>query len=420
MNNNHQSSKLILPNGKLNTTILENEIQNDISNHNKYYAEDEMKKRAVHISQDYNEFSNFVKCSQLKAVDSQEMKQLFVQRREGSTGGSSSENDSSFGTNRILNKAFAVNQCMEKRMNKLLNDVSRSNDDDLENDYDCHLDRSNLDQNQFSSCYEFMNPNVNTSSLKSKSEHNLDQNVNNTSTTVINNKNRSTKKEKQVSTMNINRKKKKNKSKRNESQGQPLNAMEFEKEWKLYCHSIVDILTYLTRTNDNMNEVEVNDELIKETKSSSLANQLEGDKNMFPINIHHLRIIPEQVPTSIFKVEINPDIMGKIIEALAYLLQQKHHHHQQQQLRNENYNDTTMLDSTLLFVFSWMDALSKCGRFGLNIDFLDVKQKECILVTFNLLEKFMNELSSFQKHIHSHAIFNEESLNHLRSMYNIL
>lgn len=77
--NNHNSA--ILPNGKVNVSLIEREIAQDLSADARYHAEDGMKKRAIHMSKDYDEFKNFVACSQLKPVPSHDMGQLFVARR---------------------------------------------------------------------------------------------------------------------------------------------------------------------------------------------------------------------------------------------------------------------------------------------------------------------------------------------------
>ena len=46
------NNAIILPDGRVNISLLQSEIIQDISKDAKYYAEDEMKKRAVHTSQD--------------------------------------------------------------------------------------------------------------------------------------------------------------------------------------------------------------------------------------------------------------------------------------------------------------------------------------------------------------------------------
>jgi len=67
----------ILPGGKLNVSLIQREVSNDISSDNRYYAEDGMKKRAIHMSKDYEEFKNFVACSELNPVKRSEMSKLF-------------------------------------------------------------------------------------------------------------------------------------------------------------------------------------------------------------------------------------------------------------------------------------------------------------------------------------------------------
>ena len=81
-----------------------------------------MKKRAVHTSKDYDEFKNFVACSQLKPVQSKQMGQLFVQRgvgnysRNGLVGAATASSRSS-------NKMCKVQDRNEKRLAVLMNDM---------------------------------------------------------------------------------------------------------------------------------------------------------------------------------------------------------------------------------------------------------------------------------------------------------
>ena len=86
MSNSKRNTKplgAILPDGRINTALLQREIANELAADARFSAEDVMKKRAVHISKDYDEFKNFVAASELKPVSSSEMGQLFVQGRQG-------------------------------------------------------------------------------------------------------------------------------------------------------------------------------------------------------------------------------------------------------------------------------------------------------------------------------------------------
>lgn len=51
MNSRENSVSAVLPDGSLNFKVLEREISNDITSHERFRAEDEMKKRAIHISE---------------------------------------------------------------------------------------------------------------------------------------------------------------------------------------------------------------------------------------------------------------------------------------------------------------------------------------------------------------------------------
>lgn len=67
----------VLPDGSLNVSFLERDIAKDLQSHQQYRAEDEMKKRAIHASSNYDEFKAFVKCSRQNPVSKLEINQLF-------------------------------------------------------------------------------------------------------------------------------------------------------------------------------------------------------------------------------------------------------------------------------------------------------------------------------------------------------
>ena len=63
--------------------MLERQVREDMAIHSKSRAEDEMKKKALHSSKDYDEFNNFVSVSQLEPVSNRDVSSLF----NGSSGG---------------------------------------------------------------------------------------------------------------------------------------------------------------------------------------------------------------------------------------------------------------------------------------------------------------------------------------------
>jgi len=66
--------------GQLNVLVIQQEIARDIAMDNQYHAEDDMKKKAIHMSKNYDEFKSFVACSNLQPVQRNEMSQLFMPR----------------------------------------------------------------------------------------------------------------------------------------------------------------------------------------------------------------------------------------------------------------------------------------------------------------------------------------------------
>eukprot|EP00559_Dactyliosolen_fragilissimus_P000378 CAMPEP_0184873876 /NCGR_PEP_ID=MMETSP0580-20130426/42079_1 /TAXON_ID=1118495 /ORGANISM="Dactyliosolen fragilissimus" /LENGTH=181 /DNA_ID=CAMNT_0027376817 /DNA_START=72 /DNA_END=614 /DNA_ORIENTATION=+ len=86
-----KSRSVLLLDGSLNTSLIVREVAQDIEATAKYSAEDNMKKRVVHTCKGYDEFKDFVSCSQLKPVATSDMRQLF---------------QSQGGQNRVPNRAF--------------------------------------------------------------------------------------------------------------------------------------------------------------------------------------------------------------------------------------------------------------------------------------------------------------------------
>ena len=78
----HGDMNAINKDGSLNISMLERQVREDMAIHSKSRAEDEMKKKALHSSKDYDEFNNFVSVSQLNPVSNRDVSSLF----NGSTG----------------------------------------------------------------------------------------------------------------------------------------------------------------------------------------------------------------------------------------------------------------------------------------------------------------------------------------------
>ena len=72
--------------GSLNVSLLELEVNEDIKIYAKSRAEDNMKKKAMHTSRDYDEFQSFLSVSQLQPISARDVSSLF----NGGVSGSSS------------------------------------------------------------------------------------------------------------------------------------------------------------------------------------------------------------------------------------------------------------------------------------------------------------------------------------------
>ena len=79
----HGAMSAINKDGSLNISMLERQVREDMAIYSKSRAEDEMKKKALHSSKDYDEFNNFVSVSQLEPVSNRDVSSLF----NGSSGG---------------------------------------------------------------------------------------------------------------------------------------------------------------------------------------------------------------------------------------------------------------------------------------------------------------------------------------------
>jgi hypothetical protein len=410
---------IIQPNGQINIAVLQNEIIQDISNDSQYSAENEMKKRAVHTSQDYSEFQNFVKCSQLKPVPSQQMGELFVQRKtgrsaegcaEGCADGNGIKNSSRSSNNSgsRQNKFYSIskNDLIGKRIANLMNDISEQENsvrkpktEVSDNDGNCEITQQQQDVND-NLIIESKSP-ASTIALNQI----LNQSIKSTSTTNSKKKKKENAKP-QTKTSHRITKAKLNQIKR------PRNAMEFEKEWKCYCHSNQNIISYLTMSEED------DVTMLSTAKASSSVTVMSN------LSIpEKLRNDPLQVSNTIFHVEINSSIMGGIIEALELLLLSIHDNDNNDDDNNGNDGDASIASSAVttrrfrsfIFVYQWMLAMTKCGRFGLNIQFVNQRQQQCIESILDILDQY-NSTSISIGRIDS---FDQNDIQQLSQLYNV-
>ena len=142
---------------------------------------------------------------------------------------------------------------------------------------------------------------------------------------------------------------------RNKQKGKmPRNAMEFEREWR-QCwssNSPVNALKYLLlpKGGDLAGIILGHDDDGRENVESTLSVPKE------------LRLSPERI-AELHKIEMDATTMEQIIESLHLFIE----------LRvPSNEGDAS-------FLRRWMISLTKCGRFSLNVEFLETKHTNLIL-----------------------------------------
>jgi hypothetical protein len=106
--------------GRLNVSIIQRNVANDIAMDKQHHSEDGMKKRAIHMSKNYDEFKSFVACSNLQPVKRDEMSQLFT-----STESRISMNQNR--PNKVLNSSSEIDRTTKKLLEGLGINSSTSN-----------------------------------------------------------------------------------------------------------------------------------------------------------------------------------------------------------------------------------------------------------------------------------------------------
>jgi len=152
--------------------------------------------------------------------------------------------------------------------------------------------------------------------------------------------------------------------------------MELQREWKIYCCSPEATIHYLLAT-----------------EAPTLSDHESRNCCLDICVPTALRIIPEELCRTIFRVEIDPFIFEDIIMALHHLSSKG-----TILTSNEDKNTVVKTDPVLLwnlqyFVYRWMLALTECGRFSLTVEFLSPHQKSCLSEIFEWLKQ---EDSSFR------------------------
>lgn len=136
----------------------------------------------------------------------------------------------------------------------------------------------------------------------------------------------------------------------------PRNAMEFEREWR-QCwssNSPVNALKYLLLP-----------------KGGNLAGIILGNDGKEKVEgklfvPEELRLSPERI-AEIHRIEMDANTMEQIIESLHLFLG-----------LSSNEGDAYSV-TVVSFLRRWMISLTKCGRFSLNVEFLDANHKHLLL-----------------------------------------
>ena len=142
--------------------------------------------------------------------------------------------------------------------------------------------------------------------------------------------------------------------------------MEFSKHWHLFCPSIKEKASYLTRTTP----IDTNN-----TKTTS-STKIEMTFLFSPI--------PDA--TNLFSLEIDCNTLSSIVECLEYILS------------NYKNNNDDVFDSTKSissFLYDWLCALTECGRFSIIVLFLSARQKKILSFLLDELTCFDYDLTVY-------------------------
>ena len=160
-----------------------------------------------------------------------------------------------------------------------------------------------------------------------------------------------------------------------------FNAQQFEREWRRSCTDAPSTARYLLRTESLDDDGAVQDDSVQP-----------------PLSVRSKRRLvlrPEEASRTVFKVELGSDIMGEILAALTHLcrlasasLPSSLDDDGQATDTDSNNNGVSFRPS---FVYRWMIAMTKCGRFDLNVSFLTGEQKQDVEYIVAILEKYVDE-----------------------------
>lgn len=416
---------VLLPDGRLNGDFLRREVASDVSLDDRYRAEDAMKKRAIHSCEfgiilelpllaclvcphptacishilysfifpppgpgkNYDEFRNLVLASQLKPVNQAEMSQLFgggggdastvgsIKSRVGNAGamnkafnvghGGDGGGDNG-GVGGILSGLYDPSVAAADRGRAVLAAAAASSSSDTSSSMG-----KRGDNERGGSLFDQSNP----AELEGLDWKRLQK--------KMAKKNRTT--SKKTNANKTSKKKTSGTAPPSSSSSPPksmINPQQFEREWRRSCTDAASTARYLLRTEsgDGGGVAEV---------GAVQTHRSVGSKS-------RLILRPEEASRTVFKVELGSDVMGDILAALAHLCRLASASPSSldddgQAMAADAKDGSTNNDVVLLFrpgfVYRWMMAMSKCGRFDLNVSFLTGDQKQDVEYIVATLEK---------------------------------
>jgi hypothetical protein len=282
------SSSVVLPDGTLNVSLLEKEIVASLQSTRSARAENDMKKRAIQVSQTYDEFRTFVQCSEQRPVDSHELSQLLV---------SSSKTSSS----RISNKYSTHSPNERKKSQPRQNKRVVNKDDDDDETLTKHVSALSL-------LHDVSDPQPYRENSK------------------------------------------------NIPSDDPAYKIRIERDWRRYqCRgNPKNTWAYLTRR--------------RRRHDSSGTNTIRG-------NDEGWRIDPCRLAETVFRVEVNGDILGDLLAGLVHGL-----------LVSSSEGDRMCGCCKSCFVHAWLSHLTVCPRFALVVSFLSKAELNHVIDICNHLD----------------------------------
>lgn len=189
-----------------------------------------------------------------------------------------------------------------------------------------------------------------------------------------------------------------------------INAQQFEREWRRACTDAASTARYLLRTES------LNDDGVVQNDSLQPPPSVRSKRRMV--------LRPEEVSQTVFKVELGSDIMGDILGALAHLCRLASTSLPSSlddggmagDTNDVNRTNDGVVSSRPSFVYRWMIAMTKCGRFDLNVSFLAGEQKQDVEYIVATLEKYIDE-SGCADGDDDRGGFTEEDVMRVRELY---